>query len=217
MTQIKIEKDLSKIYKSLGKMTSYIDESFSRMILAISRRDEELAQAVMDDDEKVNAMELKINHDCILFIAKNQPVARDLRVVASIYKIITDLERIGDNLADISKYVGRLKALPISDLDNSIITMANDVRTMVTRAIRSFINTDIKEAYEVIDFDDIIDERYHELKREVVKAINEDENREHTYEYVTLAAILKYLEKIADHAENIAEWIIYNVSGEYSA
>ncbi len=215
MTKIKIEKDLSKIYKSLGKMTSYIDESFSRMILAISRRDEELANAVIDDDEKVNAMELKINHDCILFIARNQPVARDLRVVASVYKIITDLERIGDNLADISGYVGRLQPLPISDLDNSIVTLANDVRTMVTRAIRSFINTDVKEAYEVIDLDDDIDTRYHLLKSEIVKAIDADTNNEHTLEYVTLASILKYLEKIADHAENIAEWIIYNVSGEY--
>lgn len=217
MGNIKIEKDLSRIYKSLAKMTSYIDDSFSRMILAISRRDEELAQAVIEDDEKVNAMELKINHDCVLFIAKNQPVARDLRVIASIYKIITDLERIGDNTADICSYVGKLKYLPISDLDNKVITLANDVRTMVTRAIRSFINTDVKEAYDVIDFDDTIDTKYNEIKKEIVKTIENDELREHTNEYVLLILILKYLEKIADHAENISEWIIYNVSGEYSS
>lgn len=217
MAAIKIEKDLSKIYKSLAKMTTYIDDSFSKMILAISRRDEELAQQVIDDDEKVNAMELKINHDCILFIARNQPVARDLRIVASIYKIITDLERIGDNTADICKYVGKLKFLPIGEIDNKLVTLANDVRVMVTRAIRSFINTDIKEAYEVIDFDDTIDQKYSELKKEIVKVIENDEMREHTNEYVILILIAKYLEKIADHAENISEWIIYNVSGEYSS
>ncbi len=215
MTKIKIEKDLSRIYKSLGKMASYIDESFSKMILAISRRDNELANTVIDDDERVNAMELKINHDCILFIVKNQPVARDLRIVASVYKIITDLERIGDNIADISGYVEKLKSIPISELDNSIVTLANDVRTMVTRAIHSFINADVKEAYEVIDFDDYIDETYHKLKQEIVKVIDDDIENKHTLAYVTLAAILKYLEKIADHAENISAWIIYNVSGEY--
>lgn len=217
MENVKIEKDLSKIYRSLGKMTSYIDDSFSRMILAISRRDAELAQTVIEDDEKVNAMELKINHDCILFIAKNQPVARDLRVIASIYKIITDLERIGDNTSDICGYVSKLKYLPIGEIDNSIIQLANDVRSMVTRAIRSFINTDIKEAYKVIDFDDEVDAKYSQIKKSIIKTIENSESREHTNEYVILILILKYLEKIADHAENISEWIIYNVSGEYSS
>ena len=99
MANIKIDADLSGIYQSLGRMMTLVDEAIVDMIMALKKRDLKLAERVMDRDEQINAMEIKIDHDCILFIARNQPVAKDLRTVASVHKILTDLERIGQYLA----------------------------------------------------------------------------------------------------------------------
>lgn len=210
----KIENDLGKIYKSLGKMTALVDEAISNTILALRNRDLELANQVISNDENINAMEIKIDHDCIIFIASNQPVASDLRVIASVHKIITDLERIGDGASDICKYLVTVSKKEVNPIDEMLSLMAEDVRKMVNKAIQSFTNRKLSLAKEVIELDNLIDKHYHKIKNTAIKEMDGDLTTDNKL-LVNQILIAKYFEKIGDHAQNIAEWIIFNVSGEY--
>lgn len=217
MANIKIDADLSGIYQSLGRMMTLVDEAIVDMIMALKKRDLKLAERVMDRDEQINAMEIKIDHDCILFIARNQPVAKDLRTVASVHKILTDLERIGDITADVCKAIISIKDFAFGDIDEDIVALAEDVRKMVGDSVRSFVNEDLKGAYDVIEYDDTIDQAYYRLKDKIVLALRSQSDTLQVNSLVTLLTIAKYMEKLADHAQNISEWIIFTVSGEYKA
>lgn len=217
MANIKIDADLSGIYQSLGRMMTLVDEAIVDMIMALKKRDLKLAERVMDRDEQINAMEIKIDHDCILFIARNQPVAKDLRTVASIHKILTDLERIGDITADVCKAIISIKDFAFGEIDEDIVALAEDVRKMVGDSVRSFINADLKGAYDVIEYDDMIDQAYYRLKDKIVLALKVQTDTMQVNSLVSQLTIAKYMEKLADHAQNISEWIIFTVSGEYKA
>jgi phosphate transport system protein len=217
MANIKIDNDLSGIYQSLGRMMTLVDEAIVDMIMALKKRDLVLAEKVMDRDEQINAMEIKIDHDCILFIARNQPVAKDLRTVASVHKILTDLERIGDITADVCKTIITLKEFSYNEIDEDIVALAEDVRKMVGDSVRSFVNEDLKGAYDVIEYDDVIDQAYYRLKDKIVMALKKQSDTTQVNSLVTQLTIAKYMEKLADHAQNISEWIIFTVSGEYKA
>lgn len=214
MENIIIEKEFSKINKTLSKMTMLVIDNIDGAIRSFTDYDLELAQKVIDNDEQINAMELKIEQDCIVFIAKNQPVAGDLRVIQSIYKISTDLERIGDQAKDISSLVMQIENNIAEKLHEKTLKMANEVKEMVSDAIRSFLNRKIELAFEVVKKDPLIDEMYYELKKVITDKLikNDIINKE---DYINLLFIVKYLEKMGDHAENIANWIIYNVAGEF--
>ncbi len=217
MANIKIDHDLSGIYQSLGRMMSLVDEALSDMTLSYKKRDLKLAEKVMDRDEQINAMEIKIDHDCILFIARNQPVAKDLRTVASVHKILTDLERIGDITSDICKSMISLREIPFNDVDEEIVQLADNTRKMVSDSVRSFINEDLKGAYDVIEFDDVIDQAYYRLKDKIAIQMRNQSEIVQVNGLIAQLTIAKYMEKLADHAQNISEWIIFTVSGEYKA
>jgi phosphate transport system protein len=217
MANIKIDADLSGIYQSLGRMMTLVDEAIVDMIMALKKRDLKLAERVMDRDEQINAMEIKIDHDCILFIARNQPVAKDLRTVASVHKILTDLERIGDITADVCKTIITLKQFAFSEIDEDIVALAENVRKMVGDSVRSFVNEDLKGAYDVIEYDDTIDQAYYRLKDKIVMALKTQTDTTQVNSLVSQLTIAKYMEKLADHAQNISEWIIFTVNGEYRA
>ncbi len=214
MENIIIEKEFSKINKTLSKMTMLVIDNIDGAIRSFTDYDFELAQKVIDNDEQINAMELKIEQDCIVFIAKNQPVAGDLRAIQSIYKISTDLERIGDQAKDISSLVMQIENNITEKLHEKTLRMANEVKEMVSDAIRSFLNRKIELAFEVVKKDLLIDEMYYDLKKFITDKLikNDIINKE---DYINLLFIVKYLEKMGDHAENIANWIIYNVAGEF--
>ncbi len=217
MANIKLDHDLSGIYQSLGRMMSLVDEALSDMTMSYKKRDLKLAEKVMDRDEQINAMEIKIDHDCILFIARNQPVAKDLRTVASVHKILTDLERIGDITSDICKSMISLREIPFNDVDEEIVQLADNTRKMVFDSVRSFINEDLKGAYDVIEFDDVIDQAYYRLKDKIAIQMRNQSEIVQVNGLIAQLTIAKYMEKLADHAQNISEWIIFTVSGEYKA
>jgi len=209
-----IEKEFNKISKSLSKMTSLVITNIDEAIQALRDYDRNLAEKVIDNDEQVNAMEVKIEKDCVIFIATNQPVASDLRIIQSIYKISTDIERIGDQAKDISKLILEINDNIFDSIHKKVILMANEVKLMVSDAIRSFINRDIKLAYDVVKRDLKIDDYYRELKENIFeKVLNDDKINKR--DFMNFLFIVKYLEKMGDHAENIANWIIYNVVGDF--
>lgn len=214
MERTSLTNDLKKIYKSLSKMTSLVLQNINDSIVALEDQDITLAKIVSDNDEAINAMEVKIDRDCIIFVAKNQPVAKDLRLIQSIYKISTDLERIGDIAQDIAN-LQLLITYPINDkMLEKVINMAVKVKQMVSDSINSFINDKVNLAYNVLEKDDEVDATFYQLREDLITFIEKNDNI-NVRDYIYYISIIKYLEKMGDHASNIAKWIIYNVIGEF--
>ena len=204
---------LDVIHKSLAKMTAMISKSLNQMIIALKDQNVELAKEVIDNEEQIDAMELKIEKDCVLVLARHQPIASDLRDVTSVFRVITDLERIGDQCADICEYVimmeGKEYIKPLEDIPK----MATECEKMINLAIRSFITKDLQLAKDVLVMDNIVDDYFENIREELIELMKN--NREYVQQLTYLILIIKYLEKIADHATNIAGWIIYNVTGSH--
>ena len=204
---------LDVIHKSLAKMTALISKSIDQMIIALKDQNVELAREVIENDEQIDAMELKIEKDCVLVLARHQPIASDLRDVTSVFRVISDLERIGDQCADICEYVimmeGKQYIKPLDDIPK----MASECEKMINLAIRSFITKDLKIAKDVLMMDNIIDDYFEKIREELIGLMKN--NKEYVQQLTYLILIIKYLEKIADHATNISGWIIYNVTGSH--
>jgi len=175
--------------------------------------DLKLAEQTIKNDKIVNATEQKIEKTCLRIIMKEQPVASDLRLITAVLKMITDLERIGDHAADISKmliFMEKTKQIyPISSFE----PMAETCNMMIKNALQSFVNEDLVKANFVIQTDDIVDDLFEKIKRTVSEAIRKGEIDADYAIYAMMVA--KYLERIADHAVNISEWVIYSVTGEH--
>ena len=204
---------LDVIHKSLAKMTALISKSLNNMIIALKEQDLILAEEVIEGDEQIDAMELKIEKDCILVLARHQPIASDLRDVTSVFRVISDLERIGDQCADICEYI-KLMAQeeyikPLIDIPQ----MAIECEKMINMSIRSFISKDLELAKEVLMMDNTIDDYFENIREELIDIMKKKPETVRQCTYLIL--IVKYLEKIADHATNISGWLIYNVTGTH--
>ena len=204
---------LDVIHKSLAKMTALISKSLNQMIIALKDQNIELAKEVIENDEQIDAMELKIEKDCVLVLARHQPIASDLRDVTSVFRVISDLERVGDQCADICEYVimmdGKEYIKPLEDIPR----MANECQKMINLSIRSFINKDLELAKEVLLMDNVVDDYFEKNREELIELMKS--NPDYVKQLTYLIIIIKYLEKIADHATNISGWIIYNITGSH--
>ncbi len=173
---------------------------------------EELRTKVFTVDQQIDHKELDIESQCLRLLLREQPVARDLRQISSAMRMISDMERIGDqasDIAEISQYLrgDQLKnRVPLQD-------MAVAVTKMVTESVDSFVHRDLKLAEEVIEYDDVADSLFLDIKGGLVRMISADSSCGEAA--LDLLMIAKYLERIGDHATNIAEWVGYAVTGEY--
>lgn len=204
---------LDVIHKSLAKMTAMISKSMNNMIIALKEQNLILAEEVIENDEQIDAMELKIEKDCILVLARHQPIASDLRDVTSVFRVISDLERIGDQCADICEYVILMSQeeyiKPLIDIPQ----MAIECEKMINMSIRSFISKDLEQAKEVLIMDNTIDAYFENIREELIDIMKKKPETAKQCTYLIL--IVKYLEKIADHATNISGWLVYNVTGSH--
>jgi len=206
------QKELNRLHKDIIKMGAFIEESISDMIEALRTQNVELAKHVIKNDDLIDDMERKIERECIIIVARQQPIATDLRDIASILKIVTDLERIADHCEDISEYVIKLADIePVTTLEH-IPAMAEAVNSMISDTIDAYVRKDLDLAKEIIKRDDIIDKHFHELVDKLVAIMEEDSTTARACTHYLF--ISKYLERMADHATNIAEWIVYYVTGE---
>lgn len=212
MTRIYYEKELELLKLETIRMSALCEKMIKRSVNALVTRDIPEAKAVIDSDKDVDEFERVIEKKCLELFLKQQPVAKDFREVSAILKMITDLERIGDQAADISsimlsinekeKYIKELVHIPM---------MAENAIEMVRESMVSFMNEDLDLAYKVIDSDDIVDDLFRVVTKELIELIKQDINN--ADQSVLLMMIAKYLERIADHATNIAEWVIYFSTG----
>ncbi len=206
------EKELNRLHKDIIKMGAFIEESISDMVEALKTHNKDLAYHVIKKDDLIDEMEHKIERECMIIVARQQPIATDLRDVMSILKIVTDLERIADHCEDISEYVVKLSEQPDLKELVHIPAMAEAVNHMISDTIDAYIRKDIVLAKDIIERDDIIDQHFHDLVEELVVIMENDSSK--VRDCTNFLFINKYLERMADHATNIAEWVIYYATGE---
>jgi phosphate transport system protein len=204
--------ELKHLSEDLLMMGNMVEQCIVKAVQALKEQDVALAQEVIDGDEKIDSIELVIEDRCLKLIAQQQPMAKDLRKIATALKIITDLERIADHACDIAKICVRIGDEPLIKPLVDIPRMAEMARTMVKTALDSFVEENVQLAYQVAKDDDEIDALYNQIFRELLTYMMEDPKniRQATY----LLFVSSYLERIGDHATNLGEWLIYMVTGE---
>lgn len=206
----KYEEDLKNLNNSIIKMGNMIEIAIESSVIALMGRDGESAKTVRENDYAINDMERDIENQCLKLLLQQQPMATDLRIITAALKMISDMERIGDHAADIADLVLQLPDLKYSNI-NEISEISSEVINMLHMSIESFIEKDYEKAKTVIAGDDKIDELYHVIKRDLIEKIKKTDEGEKILDYLL---IVKYLERIADHATNIAEWVIFAYTGK---
>jgi phosphate transport system protein len=204
--------ELKHLTDDLLLMGNLVEQSIEKAVRSLKEQDLELAEQVVAEDDRIDAMELDIEAKCLTLIARQQPMARDLRKIATGLKIITDLERIADHASDIAKLALRIGNEPLIKPLIDIPLMADKSRAMVKKALDSFVQEDVKLAFEVCKDDDELDNYHNQIFRELLTYMMEDPRtiKQATY----LLFVSSYLERIGDHATNLGEWLIYMVTGE---
>jgi len=213
MTRFSFDKALKELDFSLIKMGTYVEESIEKAIKSLTDKNTDLAVTIIDDDDIIDDMEQNIEKMCVTLIARQQPIAKDLRLITSVLKIITDLERIADHSADIAELTLNFKDKQFIKPLIDIPKMAEMARMMTDKAIDSFIKKDYELAKEVCASDDYVDELFEKVKLELadfVKSRPDDIDQ-----IIDLLMIIKYIERMADHATNIGEWVAYSITGEH--
>ncbi|MFZ5352653.1 MAG: phosphate signaling complex protein PhoU [Bacillota bacterium] len=213
MTRNYFDKELQDLQLDLVKMSSVVEEALLNSIKALKHQDVELARKVIEGDDVPDKMEFDIEDKCFKLIALQQPMAKDLRQIATALKIITDLERIADHAVDISKITIKLSnEVYIKELID-IPRMGELASKMVKDCIDAFVHQDIEKAKEISRMDDEVDALYSQIFRELLVIMMEDPKK------ITQAThflfVSKYLERVADHVTNICERIIYAVTSEH--
>lgn len=209
----RFDRELDMLNLELIKMGGLIENSIELSAKALIDQDLSLIKKVNELEIEIDEMEKTIESHCLKLLLQQQPVASDLRIISTALKMITDMERIGDNaedIAEIAKYMVNQRF--IKDLVH-IPQMAEATISMVKRSVDAFVNKDKELAEEVCKSDDIVDGLFQVVKKELIEKIQEDtKNGEQAIDLIMIA---KYLERIGDHAENIAEWVIFSITGEH--
>ena len=208
----RFDEQLEQLNVGLIKMGALCEESIACAVKALfDEKTSEMITKVNDNEEETDHMEHDIKALCMKLLLHQQPVAKDLRCVSSALKMISDMERIGDQSQDIAEIAGFVHSTELAGKVH-ISDMANEAISMVTMSVDSFVRKDVKLAKEAIEADDKVDARFLEVKRELIELVRSDSGDAEYFMDLLMAA--KYLERIADHATNIAEWVVYSITGE---
>jgi len=206
------DEELKNLHGALIDMGAMIESAISGAITALENRDIQKAKDIIAYDEEIDAQERLIEEMCMKLLLRQQPVARDLRKISTALKLITDMERIGDHAADISELAMMLRDLPQMN-SASLREMAVQTSTMLISSVEAYVEQDEEKARAVIRQDDVVDELFVTVKREMIEAIRQDSDCSEAAADLLMAA--KYFERIGDHATNIAEWTIYAIRGNH--
>ncbi|MEI6890937.1 MAG: phosphate signaling complex protein PhoU [Pontiella sp.] len=207
-----LEKELNRLKKMIYTLSARVDENLELSVKSFLENEIELAKQVIETDNQIDVLELEVEEECLKALALYQPVAIDLRFIISVMKMTSDLERIGDLAADIAKNGIHINQSPKPKIPLDLYQMTYLVKTIVRKSLDSLITIDSYLAREVIQDDLEIDSMKAEMKNEIVQALQREP--EHAESLITLLAITHRLERIGDHASNIAEDVIYMVEAE---
>jgi phosphate transport system protein len=204
--------ELEKLHRNLLHMGTLVEEAIHLSVKSLANRDLSLAEQVIKDDEKINDYMEIIEKDCFRLIALQQPMASDLRRIATVVKIVTDLERMGDNAVSIARATIRLKGETYIKALIDIPKMAELTKGMVRDALEAYINLSTEKSFELSKRDDEVDRLYKEIYNELLEIMKVNGNTVH--QGTQFLFVAHSLERIADHATNLGEWVIYLVTGE---
>ena len=207
----KYESELKIVFDKLTEMCRAVVEAIERSVTALKTRDESLAKLVITSDKQIDYKEREIEQDCLKILLMEHPVAGDFRDVSAALKMITDLERIADQAADISEISLQFKGEAFIKEPEHIEMMAKIVSGMVKDGVSSYINRDLELAKGLDKRDDRVDELFETVKRDLVDLIMQ--NPKNADQAILFMMIAKYLERIGDHAVNIGEWVEYASTG----
>jgi len=207
-----LEKELERLKKLIYSLSTRVDENLERAVKSFQENDAELARKVITDDKIIDDIEVEVEEECLKALALYQPVAIDLRFIIAVMKMTSDLERIGDLAADIAKNGIAINQGTKPKIPLDLHQMTYLVKSIVRKSLDSLMNIDAYMAREVIRDDDEINAMKAEMKEEIVQALQRDP--EHAESLITLLAVTHRLERIGDHATNIAEDVIYMVEAD---
>ncbi len=203
--------ELKELKTDMLQMGEYIEEAIKNTMVALKRDDLIMAQEVINKDCIIDDAEKTIENLCLKLLLTQQPVATDMRMISSALKMITDMERIGDFAADIAEIITKGGRTGTSYNIDFVEKMGEAVIRMVDSAVLSFTNSDLELAKKVCKSDDEVDSLFNGAKTVLLDCIRKDENR--AERALDLMLVSKYLERIGDHATNIAEWVIFSITG----
>ena len=208
----RFDEQLFELNREIIEMGAMCEEAITSAVIALTTGDMELAAKVKNSGSIIDQMERDIEGRCMKLLLHQQPVASDLRLISAALKIVTDMERIGDQAEDISEIVTFLKGRTTQGME-MIEKMAYETIKMVTSSVDAFVKRDVELAKKVIAQDDVVDDFFFKVKCGIISLITE--NPADGEFALDLLMISKYFERIGDHAVNIAEWLIYYVTGTH--
>lgn len=209
--RISFEHELEQLNEEVRQMSQYVEEAVEKVMIAFSAQDVTLAEEIIHGDRKINDIEKTIESRCLSLILRQQPVARDLRIVTTALKVVTDLERIGDHAADISELIIRNGSTKLYEIAEPIPKLAKAAKQMVQGAVEAFLTNDMKQAEETVRMDDLVDGLFQEGKETIIILLKQSEVQADLC--IDILMIAKYLERIGDHAVNLCEWTEFHETG----
>ena len=211
------DSDLESLKAALVEMGQNAAEAVENALEALCTADTAAAQKIVQGDDRINNMERDIEHRCMTLLLRQQPVASDLRKVSTALKMVTDVERIGDQASDIAELVLHLHAKSTDAVGvlEDILKMGDDVLKMVKRSIAAYVQVDLAAAAEVIAHDDVIDAAFRRISSEIAQYIAAHPTEAETA--LDLFMVTKYLERLGDHAVNVAEWVEFLKTGVHKS
>ena len=195
----------------LTHMGELCEAAITKVTQALKDGNTEQAQVVIKEDEEIDQIEKDIERLCLKLLLQQQPVARDLRRISAALKMITDMERIGDQASDIAEIIISEKKAEAADIP-VIVKMSEAAAKMVRDSVNAYVEKDLELSRAVIEYDDVVDEMFEENKKQLIDYISKNSG-EGGKEAIDLIMVAKYLERIADHATNIAEWVEFSITG----
>ena len=209
----RFDEQLHLLDEQLTQMGELCEAAIAKTTKALESSDREQAKAIITEDEEIDQLEKDIERLCLKLLLQQQPVAKDLRRISAALKMITDMERIGDQTSDIAEIILSSKDWAPADEDIHVIgKMASEVSKMVRNSVTAYVKKDLELARDVMKADDAIDEYFEEVRDEMIDFIKEEKGK-NGKKIFDLIMVTKYLERIGDHATKIAEWVEFSNTG----
>ena len=210
--RIRFDEQLNQLNMELIQMGALCEEAISLAIQALLENEADLVERVQVAENNIDQKERDIERLCMKLLLQQQPVAKDLRQISSALKMISDMERIGDQALDIAEITSYIKENELKQKIH-IEDMAKETIHMVTESIDSFVKNDLNMAMAVLAHDDVVDDLFSEIRHELINLLGE--KKQNGEICLDLLMIAKYLERIGDHAVNIAEWVVFSITGDH--
>lgn len=211
-TRVVYQQELQMLNNAVLDMSNELQKSIICTVEALKNVDADKAKQIIKNDDIIDTIERTIETTCIEIIAKQAPIAGDLRKISAYMRMIADIERIADHCSDISEYIILLANEKEVPMPEGICEMLSEMRQMSEMVIESFIENDFIKAGKVIEHDDIVDDYFENIKIEIGHAMKH--NSDKIFAYINYLMIVKYIERMADHCTNLAHWVQFVVSGQ---